>query len=168
MKNIVADGLPSKFYKADTDGNVYYLSKTNEWVKSTLSPLFDGYVRVRLQRDIPRKLYRVHRIIAETYIPNPNNLPQVNHINGDRRDNRVDNLEWVNNSGNQLASFRTGNRVSTGIPRAVSQHTKDGEFIKEYKSFAEASRVNSLDSVQISRAARGLTPNYAGFIWKCV
>ncbi|AFQ96228.1 HNH endonuclease [Listeria phage P70] len=166
MKNIVADGLPSKFYKADTDGNVYYLSKTNEWVKSTLSPLFDGYVRVRLQRDIPRKLYRVHRIIAETYIPNPNNLPQVNHINGDRSDNRVENLEWVDNKNNQINAVNRGTHKGRVKVRKVFQYTKEGELIGEFKSPTDASNMTGLDNNQISRAARGLTTSYAGFIWK--
>ena len=50
----------------------------------------------------------IHRVIAETFIPNPNNLPCVNHKDGNKQNNRVDNLEWCTHSENTLHSFRTG------------------------------------------------------------
>lgn len=56
-----------------------------------------GYCRVTLNQ----KQFQVHRIIAETFIPNPQNLPQVNHINGIKTDNRIENLEWVSNQENR-------------------------------------------------------------------
>jgi len=60
-----------------------------------------GYLRVQLYSNTSKcKSYSVHRLVAQTYIPNPNNLPQVNHINEDKTDNRVENLEWISNSDN--------------------------------------------------------------------
>ena len=60
-----------------------------------------GYLRVQLYGNTPKhKTYSVHRLVAQTYIPNPNNLPQVNHINEDKTDNRVENLEWISNADN--------------------------------------------------------------------
>lgn len=65
-----------------------------------------GYVRMQLKNK--GKTLVVHRLVAEAFIPNPYNLPEVNHINGIRHDNRVDNLEWVTKSENQIHARRTG------------------------------------------------------------
>ena len=60
-----------------------------------------GYLCVQLYSNTPKcKSYSVHRLVAEAYIPNPNNLPQVNHINEDKTDNRVENLEWISSVDN--------------------------------------------------------------------
>lgn len=60
----------------------------------------NGYLLVRLFKDGNYKNYRIHRLVAEAYLPNPNNLPEVHHINGIRNDNRVDNLNWVSKEDN--------------------------------------------------------------------
>lgn len=67
-----------------------------------------GYASLDLCKEGKATTRLVHRIIAETFIPNPANLPQINHINGIKTDNRVANLEWVSVSGNQLHSYRMG------------------------------------------------------------
>lgn len=59
-----------------------------------------GYFRVELWSDHSRKRFKVHRLVAIVFIPNPKNLPQVDHINGDKTDNRVENLRWVSNIQN--------------------------------------------------------------------
>lgn len=68
-----------------------------------------GYPEVFFHSKEKKNLARnPHRLVAETFIPNPNNLPQVNHINGIKTDNKVKNLEWVNNSMNQLHAYALG------------------------------------------------------------
>lgn len=64
----------------------------------------DGYLTV----GINGKQYRVHRLIAQTFIPNPENKPSVNHIDGVKSNNRVDNLEWATNSENMKHAYATG------------------------------------------------------------
>lgn len=99
MKEI--DGFPGYF--VTPDGKVYSNWKHSCNPKGELKEMSQwnssyGYKMVTLCGG--RNKLRVHRLVAEAYIPNPNNLPQVNHINEDKSDNRVENLEWMNSSDN--------------------------------------------------------------------
>ena len=69
-----------------------------------------GYIRhtIRDKNTGKRKSYRVHRLIAEAFIPNPDNLPQVNHIDGDKTNNDISNLEWCTNKDNQNHAWQIG------------------------------------------------------------
>jgi len=69
-----------------------------------------GYQSVVLCKNGVMKNYRVHRLVAEAFIPNPDNKPHVNHINGDKTDNRVENLEWVTQSENMQHAYSSGLR----------------------------------------------------------
>lgn len=78
-------------YTISRDGDVY--NESGKRMKPEQMP--NGYLRVSLNNDTDKhKRHSVHRLVAEAFIPNPDNLPQVNHKNEDKRDNRVDNLEW--------------------------------------------------------------------------
>ena len=77
-------------YAATEDGHIWSY-KSKKFLKEETN---NGYKRVSLFKDGAYKHYRVHRLIAETFIPNPNGLPQVNHIDEDRSNNCVNNLEW--------------------------------------------------------------------------
>lgn len=67
-----------------------------------------GYIKVALWKNGKKKTVKVHRLVAKAFIPNPNSLPEINHINGDKSDNRACNLEWVSRRDNVIHAYRTG------------------------------------------------------------
>lgn len=96
----------------------------------------------------------VHRIVAETFIPNPNNLPCVNHIDGDRANNNVDNLEWVSYSENLKHAYDVLHRCtnSTSVKkRPCKSINKINNEVFNYESIASASRHTGISETQIRR-----------------
>lgn len=95
-------------YFIDESGTVYSIrsNKHKELVVLHQRTDKDGYKEVGLYRDGKRFFRRVHRLVAETFIPNPNHLPQVNHKDGNLSNNCVENLEWCTCQDNLLHSFR--------------------------------------------------------------
>ena len=84
-------------YAITEDGQVWSYSR-KQFKKPSLT--HNGYERVQLHKDGVKRNCRVHRLVAEAYLPNPDNLPEVHHINSIRTDNRVDNLQWVSKEEN--------------------------------------------------------------------
>ena len=106
----------------------------------------------------------VHRVVAENFISNPMGLREVNHINGDKSDNRVENLEWVTSSQNRTHAIQ--NNLAHVGSRAVIQMSINGELIKEYESITEAAKSNDICVTGISSVANGRLETYKGFKWK--
>lgn len=92
-------------YSVSTEGRVRN-DETGEL--KALTERRDGYFKVDLYTDGQRTSKRVSRLVAEGFIPNPDNKPQVNHIDGNKHNNNVENLEWVDNSENMLHAYRNG------------------------------------------------------------
>lgn len=99
-------------YEISNMGRIKTFNHMNKGKTAIMKPALDpnGYWRTMLKRDLDGKIHtiKVHRLVAITFIPNPENKPQVNHINGKRDDARLENLEWCTASENQKHSFRIG------------------------------------------------------------
>ena len=111
------------------DTNNYILSQSIQQDYKFVTLLIEGH----------QKRMRVHRLVAETYIDNPDSKPYVNHINGKRDDNNVENLEWVTPSENTQHAVKTG-LMNNGRKKAVIQYNLDGEKMMTFESATEAAR----------------------------
>lgn len=108
----------------------------------------NGYKMVGIMVLGRQKSYGVHRLVAQAFVPNPRGLPFVNHMNGDKTDNRVENLEWITNKDNQLHGFyKLGHHGLTKPIRCI----ETGEV---YQSARQASRELGICSRNISQAAQ--------------
>lgn len=132
-----------------------------------------GYMRVGLRNGKKQKEYLVHRLVAMAFIPNPCNLPQINHRDGCRANNCVDNLEWCDaqynlsygDRGKKVSKALTGRKNTWGI-KPVLCYSKDGSLICRYDSVAAASESLNILATHISACCNGKQHTAGGYKWK--
>ena len=124
-----------------------------------------GYVYVNLTKDNTTKHKYVHRLVAESFLPNLNELETVNHINEIKCDNVVENLEWMSHLENN--NYGTAiRRRSLTRSKCVLQYTLTGEFVKEWKSCIEIERTLGISSVCISQCCLGKINKSHKYYWE--
>ena len=174
-------------YTIDETGNVFSIRK-NKYLKQTINR--NGYCKVTLQKEKYRKMFSVHRLVAQAYLKNYSNTLQVNHINGIKTDNRVENLEMVTAKENMQKAVEIGlfdkckemqrkNAIKNNLgkyhilasesaKKRVAKYDKNNNLIQVYNSITEASRKNNINITSISYSANGKRKTGGGYIWHFV
>lgn len=149
------------------DGSIYGPRGLRHPVKTK-----SGYYRLDMGR-YPTRSILVHRLVAQTFIPNPDDKPCVNHIDGDKSNNSVDNLEWVTYKenaehawGHALYPKIYGRRHAKLVP--VRQLSLDREEIATYPTIKDASDATGIQQMSISLASRGKLKTAGGYLWERV
>lgn len=129
-------------------------------VEKILKFHFNGhYYGVKLYRDGKSKYHKIHKIYADAFLPNPENKPFVNHINGIKTDNRIENLEWVTASENQKHSYRIGLSKPSFLRRKpISMFDSNMNYVCDFDSTYHAYRFlnpNAINGSVIIRAIKG-------------
>lgn len=128
----------------------------NRWNRKVKpQPNGKGYLRVH----IAGKMRFVHRLVAEMYVPNPNNYPQVNHKDGNKTNNHASNLEWVTNSGNREHAVKNGLHIHGDKCPWAKLSSKKVEYIRQHPEISpkEFAKMYGVTPSAIRNARRGVT-----------
>lgn len=117
------------------------------------------------------KTFKVHRLVAELFIPNPYNKEQVNHIDGNKQNNRIDNLEWCTNGENGKHAWDCGLRTrrigkDNKFSVIIEQYDKNGNYVKTWDSIADITRNLGISHSLITATCQGKQKTSHGYIWK--
>lgn len=151
-------------YWVSNYGNVKSYKRNEEIIMKTC--LRNGYKSLTLCTDNKKKNFLVHRLVALTFLDNPDNLLIVNHIDGNILNDNVTNLEWVTYSQNTQHSQKILGKIRSGV--AVHQFNLDGTYIATFNSIKEAAFANNMGDSHIPSVCRGKRNSAGGFIWKYV
>lgn len=167
-------------YLIDENGNVFS-KNVNRFLKQGVNE--KGYMTVTLYKNDVRLKTFVHRLVALAFIPNPNNLPQINHKDENKKNNNVHNLEWCDNRYNQMygncrkkviksrawykPNEKTKQKIALNQPRRkeVMQYDLEGNLIRIWKSQGEAGR-NGFNQSKVSLCCSVKRNQHKGFIWR--
>ena len=120
-----------------------------------------GYLMVRMYKNGLSHDFPVHHLVLLSFVPNPENLPQVNHKDEDKKNNRVENLEWCTNDYNRV--YGSGRLRST---KPIFQFSRTMELIRKYESTISASRETGITASNINACLKNRRPTAGGFVWQ--
>lgn len=176
MKALKIKSFPD-YYITDT-GNVYSRNYMHTGRIKKMRPIkkTTGYLSVFLCKNNKTFNKLVHRLVAEAFIPNPENKRTINHKNGIKTDNRVDNLEWNSYSENVLHAYKTGlktpplsmlGKLGKDNPKSkIVLQIKNGEIIAEFYGLSEANRKTGISLSGICNCCKGRKTSAGGYKWK--
>lgn len=159
-KKFIYEGIETD-YSVSTEGEVR--KDTTNYILSQSSQ--QDYKFVTLLINGQQKRMRVHRMVAMTFIENPDNKPYVNHINGIRYDNNVENLEWVTQSENIQHAVRTG-LMQNGRKKAVIQYNLNGDRMATFESASEAARQTGGSQSKITMCCKRQRETANDYQWR--
>lgn len=178
MEKIIFNNI--EFYKLKDFGD-YYVSKSgnvySKKSKKILKPQLhrQGYLLLSLYNGKKFITKTIHRLVAQQFISNPNSKSQINHINGDKSDNKVENLEWCTNGENQKHAYKYLNKINCNKnkfgklhhnSKKIKQLDLNGNLIKIWDSMSDINRELNLSKGRIYDACNKITKTSRGFIWE--
>ena len=156
-------------WKEIKDFNSYYVSNFGriKHKNKILKPIKsrNGYLHIFLYKNKIKKQFLIHRLVAIEFIDNTSEYNEVNHIDSDKENNRIDNLEWCTRKQNVHHFLSTNNRNDTNA-KEVIQYDLYGNLIKKYKSIRSASTETGISPHNIIFCCRGQKTTASNFIWK--
>lgn len=161
----------SKDYQVSNFGQIRSLGNDNGRKTKILKTVKNssGYLKVNLSKNGKTKNFLVHRLVAKSFLPNLLELPQINHINEDKTDNRVENLEFCSakeNINHGTRNQRVSEKMTNGKrSKPVLQLTKDGELLRVWTSTHEAGRNGYVQSAVVL-CCNGKLKSHKGFLWR--
>ena len=152
-------------YQVSNTGKVRTLNyKFQGFVKEVKQGVdYYGYPKIRLAKDGVRKEYKVHRLVAQAFLENDNNLPEVNHIDYDRKNNNVSNLEWVSKIGNLKHQYSKTKFFEA--KKVIAIPMNGGEPLL-FESVSAASRALKIPTCCFSYSENGNLPSKKGYVLK--
>lgn len=121
----------------------------------------NNYLTVALCNNGKQKTHTVHRLVAETFIENKNNYKCINHIDENKQNNRVDNLEWCTYKYNNCYNDKAKN-----TRKRIYQYSKDNKFIKEWDGIINIQKELNISRNCITRVCKGKRKTTRGYIWR--
>ena len=159
-KKIIIDNQETNYSVSDTG-----LVKNDVRGNFMTNSLQQGYLHVGLTINGKMKRMKVHRLVALMFIPNPENKPYVNHINGKKDDNRLENLEWVTAAENTRHAYKIGLAKPT-VTRPVRCYDMQGNKLKDYNSLTEAARDTNSSDEKICDCCKGYRESHNKYQWR--
>lgn len=151
-------------------GKLIYINR-EKILSQTINEKKKPYLRIGLNKKGKRKSFLVHRLVAEAFIPNLQNKPQVNHKDGDKSNNCVENLEWCTNLENKMHAVQnnlTARLYEEKNPHCtkINQYNLDGILIKQWECIKTASKKLNISASSISNCCRNINKTAGQFIWR--
>ena len=174
MKEQLIPNFPE--YKINENGEVFSRYKyktnivTNDWrpVKQVLDKKIGYYLVTLVNAETKvRKNQFIHRLLAQAFTPNPLIKPHVNHIDGNKQNNQLVNLEWATCKENSQHAVDLGLTTHSHCEKEISQiDLLTGCIIRDFKSLQEAETITGVARQNISKVVRGLRTKAGNFGWK--
>lgn len=155
------------YYKISSFGRIFSIKSNRILIRK---PKYTGYFDIDLYKDGKCYNKRIHRLVAEAFIPNPENKPLVNHIDGNKQNNRVDNLEWVTDSENCLHAVH--NSLYVPYAKRLYHILYNGTEEYEFSTLDELSKATSYSKNRLMDIRKGNLPlrkgKYKGYYYKMI